>query len=279
MKNVKMWLNNAFKPDLRVYKEALFLKEQGYDVEIICMDRKNEFIDKPQEMYNGIKITRLFPRTQKTSELIEKNALIRKLKGLIYVHWLMKFIRQTKKYLKNQEFEILHCHDFELAFCGVVFFRKKKIVFDMHEYYCNRKSKIKNYIIDKVVKFTQKRASWIIHVNDFQVEKIKQREKLVFVPNYPEKKKFENFSRIESNKLRISYTGYVRHYIPLLNLMKAANELENIEVAINGSGDAYDKLAQENSKLKNTILTGAYSHEDIAKFYSNSDVVYIVYNV
>lgn len=278
MKNVKMYLNNAFKPDLRVYKEAKFLREQGYRVEIICLDRKNEYIDKPNEIYDGIKITRFYVRTEKTTKLMEKFWIIRKLKCFIYLLWLLKFVKQTKKYLNGQEYEILHCHDLEMAFCGVLFFRQKKIVFDMHEYYSNKKSKLKNWFIDKIVKYIQKKAAWIVHVNDFQVKDIKQREKLVFIPNYPEKKKFENFNRIPSEELRISYTGYVRHYIPLLNLIKAANELNKIKVSINGSGDAYDKLKAEENRLKNFVLTGAYNHDDIAKFYENSDMAYIVYN-
>lgn len=278
MKKVKMWLNNAFKPDLRVYKEAKFLKNQGYDVEIICLDRKNEYIDKPNEIYDGIKITRFFVRDDKVTKLIENNKIVNKLKKIIYFIWLLKFVNKTKKYLKDEEYEILHCHDIEMAFCGVFFFRNKKIVFDMHEYYSNRKSKVLNWFIDKVVRYTQKRATWIIHVNDFQVKDIKDREKLVWVPNFPEKSKFSNFKRIKSEKLRISYTGYVRHYIPLLNLIKAADKLENIEVSINGSGDAYDKLKEEEKRLKNFVMTGAYNHQDISKFYANSDLLYVVYN-
>ena len=278
MKKVKMWLNNAFKPDLRVYKEAKFLSQQGYEVEIICLDRKNEYKNKQNEIYDGIKITRFCVRTEKLTHLIEKNIIFKKLKGIIYLGWLLKFVNKTKKYLKNENYDILHCHDLELAFCGVTFFGRKKIVFDMHEYYSNRKSKVKNWFIEKVVKHTQKKATWIVHVNNFQIKDVKEKEKLVFLPNYPERDKFKNFKRIPSEQLRISYTGYVRHYIPLLSLIKAANELEEIEVSINGSGDAYEKLKEEEGRLKNFVLTGAYNHNDIAKFYANSDLLYVVYN-
>lgn len=277
-KKIFMLLNNGFDPDIRVYKEAKYLVKTGTDVEILCIDKKNKFIDKPEDELEGIKIKRFFARTEKTTKLIEKSKIIAKLKYIIYFFWLMKFIRKVKKYLKDKEFEILHCHDLVMAFCGVIFFKNKKIVFDMHEYYSNKRSKFLNLLIDKAVKYTQKRATWIIHVNNFQTMDVKQKEKLVFIPNYPEKKDFENFNRINSNKFRISYTGYVRHYIPLLNLIKAANELDNIEVSINGSGDAYEKLKKEEGKLKNFVLTGAYNHDDIAKFYENSDMLYVVYN-
>ena len=277
-KRIIMLLNNCFAPDLRVYKEAKYLVKNDFDVDIVCIDKKNKYKDKPEDEIDGIKIKRFFVRTEKTTKLIEKSKIIAKLKYIIYFFWLMKFINKVKKYLRNEKFEILHCHDLIMAFCGVLFFNDKKIVFHKNEYYSNKKNNFLNWIIDKVVKYTQKRAAWIIHVNDFQVKDIKQREKLVFIPNYPEKEKFKDFNRVNSDKFRISYTGYVRHYIPLLNLIKAANELENIEVSINGSGDAYEKLKKEEGKLKNFVLTGAYSHDDIAKFYENSDMLYVVYN-
>ncbi len=278
-KKIIMLLNNGFAPDLRVYKEAKFLKEQGNNVEIICMDRKNEYKDKPKEIFDGINITRFYPRTDKTTRLIDKYTIIKKLKYFIYFFWLLKFIREVKKYLKsNNEYEILHCHDLEMALCGVLFFRNKKVVFDMHEYYSNKKNKILNFFISKIVKYVQKRCKWIVHVNDFQVKDVRQREKLVYVPNYPEKRKFTDFKHKDSEKLRISYTGYVRHYIPLINLMKAVDKLNNVYVTINGEGGAYQRLKDDSRELKNSELTGKYDHNDIAKFYENSDLLYCVYN-
>ena len=63
-KRVKMLLDNNFQPDVRVYKEARFLVERGYDVEIIAMDKKNEKLDKQDEVMDGIKVHRLYPRSK-----------------------------------------------------------------------------------------------------------------------------------------------------------------------------------------------------------------------
>lgn len=280
MKKIKMLLDNGFDPDLRVYKEAQFIIQQGYDVEILCLDRKNKYIDKQKECYDKIQINRFFVRNEKTTKSIENNAIIAKLKYFIYIFWFFKYIRMIKKYLKDEEYEILHCHDLAMALCGVLFFRKKKIVFDMHEYYSNKKSKVQNWFIKRIVKYVQKKATWIIHVNEFQIKELKEKEKskLIFLPNYPLKNKFLNYTRVQSNDLRISYTGYVRHYIPLLNLMKAVDKLEGVKVYINGSGDVYSQLLEQAKNLKNTILTGKYESEDVVKFYENTDLVYIVYN-
>jgi hypothetical protein len=43
MPNVIMLLSNAFRPDPRVLKEANGLAEAGYNIYLICWDRKGEF--------------------------------------------------------------------------------------------------------------------------------------------------------------------------------------------------------------------------------------------
>lgn len=279
-KNVVMLLDNCFDPDVRVYKEAKYLVDSGINVEIICLDKKNKYKDKPIENFEGINIKRIFCRTEKTTKIIENNKIISKCKHIIYLWWLLKFIYKAKKYLKKRDFEILHCHDLVMAFIGCAFFNNKKIVFDMHEYYSNRENKVLNYFISKIVKYVQNRATWIIHVNNFQLNDMenKNKEKLVFIPNYPEASQFKDYNHIYSDYIRINYTGYVRHYIPLLNLMKAVNDIEGIKVYINGSGECYDSLKKIEATMKNTTLTGEYKHADILKFYENSDITYVVYN-
>lgn len=276
--NVVMLLNNGFAPDLRVYKEAKYLFDKNINIEILCLDRKNEYLNRPEEVYRDVKIKRFFVRTEKTTKLINKSRFISKFKYFIYFKWLLKYIKQVKEYTKGKDFEILHCHDLEMAFCGVVFFKNKKVVFDMHEYYAEKRSKILNWLINRVVKFVQKRATWIIHVNDFQIKDIKNKKKLVFVPNYPQIHKFKNLKYKSSGKLRISYTGYVSRYLPIFNLMKVADELDNINVSINGDGPFYEELKEKSKDMKNVVMTGRYSHDDIAKFYENSDILYCVYN-
>ena len=44
---VIMILTNGFAPDLRVYKEAKYLAQKCNEVEILCWDRENKYIDKP----------------------------------------------------------------------------------------------------------------------------------------------------------------------------------------------------------------------------------------
>ncbi len=269
-KNVVMLLDNAFEPDIRVYKEATFLIKKGYNIEIVCLDKKNRHIDKPIEIYDGIKIKRIFCRTEKTTKLIDNNYIIRKMKTIIYLWWLIKFIIKTKKYLEYKEFEILHCHDLIMAFIGVTFFKNKKVVFDMHEYYGDNNHKIKNLITKKIVQYTQNNSKWIIYVNEFQKEKCKEKNKnkLIEIPNYPEEKNFKNIIKTKNNKIRISYIGKVRDFKALRKLVDCSNLDDRLDIAIYGNGSEYNKILNYlRNKGNEKILKGEYNrHKRFTKY-------------
>ena len=282
--NVIMLLDNAFEPDVRVYKEAKYLVEQKKNVEIVCLDKKNKYKDRETEEFDGIKIKRIFCRTEKTTNKIENSKIIAKCKGIIYFWWLLKFIRQAKRYLKNKDFEILHCHDLVMASVGCIFFSDKKIVFDMHEYYGNKNNRFKDIIIKKLVHYTQNRSNWIIYVNDFQKQncKCKNYNKLIELPNYPDRKKFEDINKTESDKIRISYIGKVRDFYSLSKLIDYySNDNNLIEVKIYGDGSPYvDLLEYAKRKNKSEIMQGPYNGlADLQTIYKNTDIVYSVYDV
>ena len=283
-KNVVMLLDNAFDPDVRVYKEAKYLIEQQNNVEIVCLDKKNKYKDEEVKEFEGIKIKRIFCRTEKTTQIIEKSKIIAKCKGIIYFWWLLKFIYQAKKYLKHKDFEILHCHDLVMAFIGCMFFKNKKIVFDMHEYYGNKNNRFKDIIIKQLVHYTQNRSNWIIYVNDFQKQncKYKNYNKLIELPNYPDRKKFEDINKTESDKIRISYIGKVRDFYSLSKLIDYySNDNDLIEVKIYGDGSSYvDLLEYAKKKQKDEIMQGTYNGvKDLQTIYKNTDIVYSVYDI
>lgn len=261
-KNIVMLLDNAFEPDIRVYKEAKYLIRDGYNVEIVCLDKKNRYVDKSIEIYDEIKIKRIFCRTSKTTKLIENNHIIEKLKLVVYTWWLIKFIIKAKKYLQYKDFEILHCHDLIMAFIGVTFFKNKKVVFDMHEYYGDHKNRFKNLIIKGMVRYTQNKAEWIIYVNEFQKHQCKEKNmsKLVEIPNYPERNIFKDVKKTKNDKLRISYIGKVRDFKSLSRLADISGLNDKLDIAIYGNGSEYDKLLRYLKKNgREEILKGEYN--------------------
>ena len=263
-----MILTNGFAPDLRVYKEAKYLAQKCNEVEILCWDRENKYIDKPVEQQGKIKIVRFFAKSKYGS-------------GLKQIFKLLQFKKACKKYLKVVDYQYIHCHDLDGMVVGYLLHKRgDKLIFDMHEYY-NSGSYAKIYfIVKRLLRFLQNKSYKIIHVNEKQIENIeeKNKSKLVYLPNYPESSKFQKVVHKHDNSLRVTYAGYVRHLIPMTNLILAGKKLNNVKISIHGSGDILEQLRKIAKDANNIELTGSYTHDEIGEFYSNADIVYIVYN-
>ena len=263
-----MILTNRFDPDVRVFKEAKYLVDIDFKVEILCWDR-SETDQVDDETIQGIEIKRFRVPSRAGS-------------GFKQLPSYFKFIRMCKKYIENKDYDYLHCHDFDGAIVGILTNHKKKeMIFDMHEFYESGRLERLGKSLRLFIHYIQDKSYKIMYVDEIQKMNMKSSnlKKLVYLPNYPEYYKFESFKRIPSNKLRIVYTGYVRQYAALKSLMDAANNNPSISVTINGSGISYADLKQIEPSYSNTTMTGQYSHEDIAKIYAETDVLYCVFNV
>lgn len=269
MQKIFMILTNLFRPDVRVFKEAKYLVENGFEVEILCWDRKNEFIDKPYEIIDGIKIKRFYPYSEPGT-------------GLKQLKSYLKFIKACKKYIKNKTYEYLHCHDLDGMIAGYLIKSKKsKIIFDMHEYYEAKKNSVfSKHLTRFLINFLQSKSNYIIYVNSAQKKFIKKsnQNKLIFLPNYPLKKDFiGSEDKIHSDNLRISYIGVVRQFNQLKNLMEACKDFKNVIVYIHGGGVALEKLKKIQKNYQNVFITGAYHYSKSSELYKNTDISFIVY--
>lgn len=269
-KKVLMIVSNGFDPDPRVYKEGKALRDNGYDVEILCWDRENDYLDNETEVLEGIKIKRLYPYARYST-------------GIKQIKAYIKFLLETKKYIKDKEYDVIHAHDFECAIIGSLFKGEKKFIWDMHEFYDGfNHSKIRGFIYEVIAKICFKKSDGIIFVVPEQEnrykEKIPWNTKIEVVMNYPEAEAFHGLRNVPRNKLRISFIGNVRDFKLLKNLMDVGEKFPNVLININGYGSAYDELKRIESKYKNTVITGRYSYEEIRKYYENTDIVFAVYN-
>lgn len=195
MKKIKMLLTNSFHPDVRVYKEAKYLVSKGFDVEILCWDRQNEYRNREVEEIEGIKIKRFFPYAKYGT-------------GYKQIIPYIKFIKECKNYLKNKEYGYLHCHDLD-GIIAVYFCKQRncKLIFDMHEFYegQGKNQKIK-FIIRRLVNLMQYKSDFIIYLNEIQKTTMKKEnwDKLIYLPNYPESNNYIEFAKTQSDKLRVS---------------------------------------------------------------------------
>lgn len=263
---VYMILTNGFDPDVRVYKEAKYLVEKNFDVTILCWDRRCEYIDKEEKILDGIKIKRFFiPSTPGT--------------GLKQLIPYFKFMRSVKNYLKNKEYNYLHCHDFDGIVVGMATKKKKKkqIIFDMHEIY-NNYAYAKNKIFKKIFNNIIKKVNYVIYVNNEQIKNIEKKEKLVFLPNYPEQCTYSPIDKVKANKIRINYIGSLRDYESLKALAEIGVQNQNIEIGLYGSGICYDKLKKEYKDTPVKIYGKYDGLKDSGEIYRNTDILYCSYN-
>ena len=119
-KRVLMLLSNPYRPDSRVYNEALTLAGNGYSITIIAWDRDGNWPEK--ETKDGIDIIRVGPRAEGKKH----------------------FIRNIRRFWKNAElaagqlqFDSVHAHDFDTLPPGWLAARllRRRVVFDGHEPY------------------------------------------------------------------------------------------------------------------------------------------------
>lgn len=267
MKNVKMILTNRFDPDVRVYKEAKHLIERGYQVEILCWDRENEYIDKEHDEIDGINIKRFFPYAEYGT-------------GTKQLKAFFQFIKECKAYLRKKNYKYIHCHDLDGIITGYLIKKRKNgLIFDMHEFYeAQGSNKMKNYIIRTIVTYLQNKSKFILYVNNEQTKVMSNRNKMksIYLPNYPESNNYCDKKSISKN-LRISYIGAVRQYNELKNLMDASKDFEGVEVNIHGAGVAYKKLYDIRNNYPNVNITGVFKYSDIDNLYKDTDILYAIY--
>lgn len=265
-----MILTNAFEPDPRVYKEAKALIENGHSVEILCWDRNNQFKKSPSENIEGIRIKRFFPLSKPGT-------------GFKQLRSYIKFIIEVRKYLIDKEIDVIHSHDIDGMLVGLFISGKKKFIWDMHEFYDGFSyGKVKSFIYELIARLGFRKVDGIICVSDEQktryARKIRNTTELTVIFNAPEEKVFENFERIDSPKLRISFIGGVRDFTSIKTLMEACEKLNFVEAHINGKGTEYERIKALENEYKNSIITGEYKYKDIKKLYEDSDCIYAVYD-
>ncbi len=265
-KIIKMILTNSFKNDNRVLKEARTLVNNGYDVEVLAWDRENEMPNKEFEIIEGIKVKRFYIYSKYGS-------------GIKQICGLLKFIFQVKKYLKNKKIDYLHCHDLDGGIVGVFIFCKEKIL-DLHEFYDNENlNKIRLFFQIKIGNYLLKTFNKIILCNDIQFEEYSKKTKkpILMLYNYPRRYDFKNFKYIEDEKkIRIRYSGVVRDYYSLSNLIKCSENIKNIVVYINGGGTELNKI-KNISNAENIEVTGSFLIKELKDFYENTDLTYAIY--
>ncbi len=266
--NIVMLLTNSFDPDVRVYKEAVYLVRKGFQVTILCWDRNAESMLPQNEKKDGIRIVRFrVPSIAGT--------------GYHQIGAYLKYVHACKGYLTKHKANYIHCHDLD----GMIVYRlmrTKKVpyIFDMHEFYIKGngiKRKFLYYLIGELIKKSQ----YSLYENDgyLKIYPPKITKHLLSLKNYPDTY-LKRLDKTESNKLRIAYHGCVRSQIPeFTTLFEACKGMKNVQIDIHGGGVDLPQLKQLEKKYSNVSVHGPFDGlKESTKLYQNTDVLFCGYD-
>ena len=127
-KKVCMLLHEVYPDDIRVSKETKSLIKSGFEIHILCLNRKNE---STEEIVNGIHVHRI-----PIAQTFFWRGIWDILLAISFVQPV--FLRRLKALHKKENFALFHVHDLPLAKTAVLAAKKSsnvKVVLDLHENY------------------------------------------------------------------------------------------------------------------------------------------------
>ncbi len=122
-----------------------------------------------------------------------------------------------------------------------------------------------------------KHTDLIIHASRFFKDLYPQPVQQIVLENKP-------FFTIENNSLysvhkplQIAYIGNIRYKDILFNLIDALKGNEKLKLTLHGGGPAYEEVKNYSKDISNVEMTGPYDYNNIAKVYTDVDVIWAVY--
>lgn len=271
MKKKKILLLVSHYPDPLINKRIEMLKEK-YKVKVLYIKRGNK---------NFVKIDGVDYK-----ELSVSFANGKFFKRFFY---LLKLKKEVKKIVIEFNPEYIYAFRLDMLLLIVYNgFSKRKIIYeiaDLHNMIINNSKNIIKVIIRKILYLTERTACKNIDVlsvtsekfYDVYFEKFIPKEKMVFMPNIPDLKYFENYKKNTNKEFTIGFIGVVRYKKQMKMLIEAA-EKTNTKVLF--AGIANDDEIMNLTKTKKFVnYYGPYNYnEEISKLYSKCDCVYSVYD-
>lgn len=124
---IGMLLNAGYPEDIRITKEAKSIVEAGHEVFLLCARRQGE---KTHETVNNIKVTRV-----DVGKTLYVTTFWDTVNAALWHHPL--YAGKLKKFIKDNNIDILHIHDLPLTNTAIKVARNFgiQVILDMHENY------------------------------------------------------------------------------------------------------------------------------------------------
>lgn len=116
---------------------------------------------------------------------------------------------------------------------------------------------------------------------DIYYHKLINKDKVIFIPNAPDKEVFKNYKRKSDGVFTVGFIGGIRYLAQMMMLVDAAEKVK-CNVLFAGAGGTSQDFEQITEYCKNkpwVTFSGKYDYNtEIAKLYGSVDCVYAVYD-
>ena len=261
--------------DIRVYREALALINEGYEVTVFCWARRLEkYETKWKAEKDGIKVVRIF------EEL--KGGFFSKVKSF------RKALNKLEEKVAEYEPDIVHAHDLEVLDVAVNIKKKleSKIIFDSHEDW-PMLEKVQNWFVGKYYERKQKKLigniDALLTVSDELAVRLEGGTVLYNSELLETVEKPVLHDRFGLNGIVAGYIGALRKPI-LEEILEAASKVNALSVLIVGGppkGQAgYTDMIKELEELAiekgaNAKFTGPLPYSMMNECYAACDILMV----
>lgn len=275
---IVMLVSNPYETDHRVQKEAKTLLQQGHSVKVFCWN------------------FRRFPRRGKKDGIVVEEFILKSPRGSknllgAYIG-LLRFQLWSFFRLIKDDFDVVHCHNFDTLIVGYFAgkLKKKRIVFDIHDLYFTYPTLEKE---SRLLRFTskvlQRLEMWFVGRVDSIIvttpkyyeyySKIASQKPMIILYNSPEKAFSESTSPVNQvDEFVVSYIGSVRYEKQLNTLIKATGSMPQVKVLIVGGGVKAEKIKNKTKNNKHVVFIDEVSYSKIADYYKISDCIFSLYD-
>jgi len=277
---VLMLLSKPFQPEPWIYREAKTLVDAGHHVKIIGWNRERKY--KNAEILDGIEINRVSIRAPYGTFI-----------GLLPLYPIFYLVIFFKSFFID--FDVIDCHNFDTLPLGLLIgkIRKKKVIYhclDLYFTWFARETTSKcSRLLSKFFKKIEKIfLRWIDHlivtapgyIDYYNKYNIKYDSSILL--NLPDKNFCKNIRNIRVKKdhsdFIISYIGEIRYEKPLINLINATVDIENITILIVGGGTKAENIKNMSKEHRHVKIVDKVPYHEVINYYKQSDCVYAVYD-
>lgn len=268
--------SNSVNPDSRVEKIVYSLKKNGYDVSVFAWDRDSN---------HGIQ--------RESINVLDKRITVYRVgykasfgEGIKNLFPYLKFQLSIIKWIRNNDYSVIHACDFDTALSTYLATRRKKakFIFDIFDFLFSEPKGFFQRIIQSVQYYLIRQADATIICTEKRKQQIKgsHPRRLCVIHNTPieeMKDEFHGKSLCNTeNRISIVYVGILQDYRLLVEIGQFFSEHKEYVFNIGGFGkyeEYYKKLAAENENIR---FFGKIPYQETLRLESESDIMLAIYD-